>query len=145
MYPIIKITFVDKDTPLALKLKEFLGGGTLEFPKDVKYVNYLIQDLSTLAKVVTLINGKMRTPKIEALHRIIDWFNARSANPHFPFVKLGLDHSNLGDNAWLTGFTVRAVPPHIVWRDGAGSYRSRWKLLLYFPPHIVGREIPAAT
>lgn len=56
LYPTIKITFVDKDTPLALKIKEVLGGGTMEYPKDVKYVNYLIQDIATLQKVTVLIN-----------------------------------------------------------------------------------------
>lgn len=66
-------------------------------------MNYLIQDIATLQKVTLLINGKMRTPKIEALHRIIDWFNARP-NQKVPIEKLGLDISNIGNNAWLTGF-----------------------------------------
>ena len=51
----------------------------------------------------------MRTPKIEALHRIIDWLNARSRSSKLPFnkqllTKLTLDRSPLGDNPWLTGF-----------------------------------------
>jgi hypothetical protein len=103
LYPTIKITFVNKDIPLALKIKEVLGGGTIEYPKDVNYVNYLIQDIATLQIVTILINGKMRTPKIEALHIIIDWFNARP-NFKFPIQKLNLDSSNIGDNAWLSGF-----------------------------------------
>lgn len=103
LYPTIKITFVDKDTPLALKIKEVLGGGTVEYPKDVKYVNYLIQDIATLQKVTVLINGKMRTPKIEALYRIIDWFNNRP-NQKVPILKLDRDTSNIGNNAWLSGF-----------------------------------------
>lgn len=44
----------------------------------------------------------MRTPKIEALHRLIDWLNARSNNPQI--LKLGLDNSSLGSNPWLAGF-----------------------------------------
>jgi hypothetical protein len=75
----------------------------MEYPKDVKYVNYLIQDIATLYKVTVLINGKFRTPKIEALHRLIDWFNARP-NQKVPILKLGLDTSNIGKNAWLSGF-----------------------------------------
>lgn len=43
----------------------------------------------------------MRTPKIEALHRLIDWLNARS-NVKLP--KLGLDNTSLGSNPWLSGF-----------------------------------------
>jgi hypothetical protein len=75
----------------------------MEYPKDVKYINYLIQDIATLQKVTVLINGKFRTPKIEALHRLIDWFNARP-NQKVPILKLGLDTSNIGNNAWLSGF-----------------------------------------
>lgn len=45
----------------------------------------------------------MRTPKIEALHRLIDWLNARS-NGKSQIIKLGLDNSSLGSNPWLTGF-----------------------------------------
>ena len=53
----------------------------------------------------------MRTPKIEALHRMIDWLNARSTSSKLPsknkpqwLTKLTLDTSLLGDNPWLTGF-----------------------------------------
>jgi LAGLIDADG DNA endonuclease family protein len=44
----------------------------------------------------------MRTPKIEALYRMIDWLNARSTSPKL--TKLGLDTSPLGNNPWLSGF-----------------------------------------
>lgn len=48
----------------------------------------------------------MRTPKIEALHRLIDWLNNRIAGTHIKFnlSKLGLDNSPLGTNPWLSGF-----------------------------------------
>jgi hypothetical protein len=52
--------------------------------------------------VIKLINGYMRTPKIEALHRAIKWYNdfdSISINP------LGLDISSIDSNAWLAGFT----------------------------------------
>jgi hypothetical protein len=42
----VKITFVDKDAPLAVK--EVLGAGTLEYPKDAKYVNLLFQDVHSI-------------------------------------------------------------------------------------------------
>lgn len=44
----------------------------------------------------------MRTPKIEALHRIINWykdFDSININP------LGLDLSPINSNGWLAGFT----------------------------------------
>lgn len=50
LYPIIKITFVEKDAPLAIKLKEVFGAGTLEYPRNTKYVNLLFQDVTSLQK-----------------------------------------------------------------------------------------------
>lgn len=58
----------------------------------------------------------MRTPKIEALHRLIDWINARStpnrgestraavSNDGYVIPKLDLDNSPLNSNPWLAGF-----------------------------------------
>nr|YP_010710792.1 hypothetical protein P2Z26_mgp24 [Gonatophragmium mori]WCZ71156.1 hypothetical protein [Gonatophragmium mori] len=106
LYPVVKITFVDKDAPLANKIKEILNGGTLVYPKNSKYLNLLFQDLNTIQKIAVLLNGKMRTPKIEALYRLIDWINARSNEKvtNVSIIKLGLDNSSLGNNPWLTGF-----------------------------------------
>ena len=42
----------------------------------------------------------MRTPKIEALHRLINWYNNRY-NTKIPL--LGLDKSPLQTNSWLSG------------------------------------------
>ena len=52
--------------------------------------------------ITNLINGKMRTPKIEALHRLINMVNKSLLNP-LPL--LPLDTSPIGSNAWLAGFT----------------------------------------
>lgn len=51
----------------------------------------------------------MRTPKIEALHRIIEWLNTKSTLSKLllnkPLIsKQGLDVSSLGNNPWLSGF-----------------------------------------
>lgn len=45
----------------------------------------------------------MRTPKIEALHRLIDWLNNKS-NSDIKLPKLELDNSSLDSNPWLAGF-----------------------------------------
>ena len=119
LYPRVKITFVDKDAPLAIKLQEVFGAGTLEYPKNAKYVNLLFQNVTSLKKIAVLINGKMRTPKIEALHIMIDWLNARLTTsklqsndtmfhkqPLF-LTKLVAKPKNtcpLRDNPWLAGF-----------------------------------------
>jgi hypothetical protein len=52
--------------------------------------------------MIKLINGYMRTPKIEALHRAINWYNDFDGISIDP---LGLDLSPIDSNAWLAGFT----------------------------------------
>ena len=59
-----------------------------------------IQNLQGLIRAALLINGKMRTPKIEVLHRLIGWLNVK-ANINIPL--LGLDTSDLDSKAWLAG------------------------------------------
>ena len=92
-----------KDLPLALKIKEVIKGGTIEHPGNSDYLNLLFQDINSIQKIAVLLNGHMRTPKIEALYRLIDWFNAR-ANNDVKLSKLELDSSSLNSNAWLAGF-----------------------------------------
>jgi len=72
-YPFIKIVFHTDDLPLAQHLMKLLGGGTIETSKGYWCVLWF-RDIVTLHKIITLINGKMRTPKLEALHRLILWF-----------------------------------------------------------------------
>src|SRR6185436_1138060 len=62
-----------------------------------------IQDIQGLIKIVNLINGNFRTPKIEALHRLIDWLNKRNEYEIIP--KLGLDKSSIDSNSWLAVFS----------------------------------------
>jgi hypothetical protein len=42
----------------------------------------------------------MRTPKIGALHKLIDWLNARQTDG-FKLTKLDLDNTSLGNNPAL--------------------------------------------
>ena len=72
LYPVVKITFVKKDAPLAPKIMEVIKGGTIAYPKDSNYLDLLFQDLKSIQNIAVLLNGNMRTPKIEALHRLID-------------------------------------------------------------------------
>jgi hypothetical protein len=53
-------------------------------------------------KIINIINGYMRTPKIEALHRAISWYNE---SYNYNIDCLGLDLSPIDSNAWLAGFT----------------------------------------
>jgi hypothetical protein len=45
----------------------------------------------------------MRTPKLEALHRLIDFLHIRKLGLNI--LKLPLDLSPINSNAWLAGFT----------------------------------------
>lgn len=103
-YPVVKITFVEKDAPLAKKILEIIGGGTLVYYNNNKYLDLLFQDLKSLQLIAVVLNGCMRTPKIEALYRLIDWLNARKLDEKLKITKLGLDNSSMGDNPWLAGF-----------------------------------------
>jgi hypothetical protein len=53
-YPVVKITFVKKDLPLALKIKEVIKGGTIVHPKNSGYIDLLFQDVKSLQKFAVL-------------------------------------------------------------------------------------------
>jgi hypothetical protein len=72
LYPVVKITFVKKDAPLALKIIEVINGGKIVYSKNGGYLDILFQDIKSIQNIAVLLNGKMRTPKMEALHRLID-------------------------------------------------------------------------
>jgi hypothetical protein len=72
--PTIKIVFNIKDKPLAECLMERLGSGSIQ-PASDNSVLYVVRSKSGLVKIVNLINGEFKTPKIEALYRLIDWIN----------------------------------------------------------------------
>ena len=61
-----------------------------------------IYSLSALHTFAKLVNGKFRTPKLEALHRFITWINNYGKFEHLEL--LPVDDSNLRSNAWLAGY-----------------------------------------
>jgi hypothetical protein len=66
-YPSIQIVFNLKDLPLALLVQKALGYGSLSRKKGVNAYILTINNNEGLILIVNLINGKMRTPKINAL------------------------------------------------------------------------------
>ena len=70
--------------------KERLNCGYIQKSKG-NYYFWEIQDIKGLIFITNLINGKMRTPKIEALHRLIDWLNIKN-NSNIPHPS-GVDNS----------------------------------------------------
>lgn len=99
-YPSFTITFPIKDIPLATAMASFLGGKVNNAPG--KWCVLSLQNLQGVYNLTVSLNGLMRTPKIEALHRTINWLNT---DGRFPVIEpLGFDSSSLIDNSWLAGF-----------------------------------------
>ena len=92
------ICFDLRDYPLAELLRTKIGG-FIRIRGQACILS--IKNIVPVFKVITLINGHMRTPKIEALHRLIIWYNNKY-NTQIPL--LGLDESPIQSNNWLFGF-----------------------------------------
>jgi len=116
--PKFLIVFKRADLPLANYLCQLTGCGKVYDKPERGYVLWQIQDTLGVFNMTKLINGFMRTPKHEALCRVIDWFNnyieinkesklpaTRDilSNIH-PLTKKSLDNSAIDSNAWLAGF-----------------------------------------
>lgn len=100
--PRIIIVFHRNDKPLADKLCNVLQAGKVIDKSKAGHVLWQILAKEEVLKIINLINGNMRTPKIEALHRAISWINNKD-NTSIPL--LGIDLSPLDSNSWLSGFT----------------------------------------
>lgn len=100
--PKIIIVFSLNDSPLAEKLISITKVGKLYNKSQQGCIIWQIQKLDDVIKIINIINGYMRTPKIEALHRAISWYNVYY---NVNIKPLGLDKSPINDNAWLAGFT----------------------------------------
>lgn len=117
--PMIVIVFKKSDYPFAKFLCELTNCGKVYHKPERGYILWQIQDLVGVFIILKLINGKMRTPKIEALTRAIKWFNLYidknkdsklpSSNRVLSLIHnlelLPLDLSLLDTNSWFSGFT----------------------------------------
>jgi len=97
-YPQIEIAFDIKDIQLAKKIISVIGGVFIRAKGKSCRITFKKSDI--LLKVVQLINGYMRTPKIEALHRLITRLNSNH-NTNIPL--LGIDTTSLNKSSWLSG------------------------------------------
>lgn len=109
----IEIVFDIKDLQLFIKIKEVLKGGYLTIRPNGQSGRLTIKKRDILINLVKLINGHFRTPKIEALHRLIENLNKYSSE--IPL--LGLDPIPLVESAWLSGFL-----------EADGYFYLNWKL-----------------
>ena len=62
-----------------------------------------INDQKGILNLVNLLNGYMRTPKINNyLYKLIDWLNSHNLNLNL--TKLPLNTESLKNDGWLSGF-----------------------------------------
>ena len=95
------ITFSLKNEPLANKLLDLIGSGFIRYKTKDNACVLVVSPVIGLKKIVSLINGELRTPKIHQFHKLIDWLNK---NHSTNIEKLPLKKGSLNDNSWLSGF-----------------------------------------
>ena len=100
-YPSIQIVFHLKDLPLALIIQKELGAGSLTRKKGVDAYILTINSFEGILLVISLINGKMRTPKIHSLNALIDFLNKTKSTS---IKKYCVSLDPLQSNPWLSGF-----------------------------------------
>ncbi len=98
--PHFVITFNEVDYPLVLVLKNILGG-TIRHKKENSAYVLVISSISGLSMIINLINGYLRTPKIDQFNKLITWINNNSNNN---FSINEPDTSSILKNGWLSGF-----------------------------------------
>jgi len=100
-YPSIQIVFGLMDLPLALLVQKTIGHGSISRKKGSNAYIYAINSTEGLIKTITLVNGKFKTVKIEALKKLIEWFKAKEI---IDFNVLPINTVPLDNSSWLAGF-----------------------------------------
>ena len=95
------ITFSLKNEPLAKKLLYLIGSGFIRYKSKDNACVLVVSPVVGLKKIVSLINGELRTPKIHQFYKLIDWLNK---NHNTNIKKLPLKEGNLIFDSWLSGF-----------------------------------------
>lgn len=95
------ITFGLKNEALAKKLLEIIGSGFIRYKSKDNACVLVVSPVVGLKKIVNLINGELKTPKIAQFYGLIDWLNQNHSSG---FNKLPLNKDNLDNNSWLSGF-----------------------------------------
>ena len=66
-------------------------------------MRYIIGDVNDIVLLLTMLNNKLRTPKMKRLNVVIAFINQKYA---MNLKSSNLDNSCLGSNSWFAGFTV---------------------------------------
>jgi hypothetical protein len=100
-YPSIQIVLDLRDFPLALMVQSKLSHGSISKIKGSNAYLLSINKMEGIILVTNVINGYMRTPKVIALYRLIDWLNTRF---DLNIEKKNKDINDITSNSWLAGF-----------------------------------------
>ena len=95
------ITFGLKNEALCQKLLNIIGSGFIRYKHGENACVLVVSPVVGLKKIVNLINGELKTPKIHQLHSLIDWLNK---NHNAQLEKLPLNKDNLENSGWLSGY-----------------------------------------
>ena len=98
--PHYTITVNEKDYPLLLTLKSFIGGHIRSKQGNHAY-DLVVSNIQQLLNLVDLMGPHLRTPKIYRFNLLIKWLN-NNKNISLPIVEV--DTSHVLSNAWLSGF-----------------------------------------
>jgi len=101
-YPSIQICVNLKDLPLALMIQKEIGFGTLTRQKGVNAYRLTINNYEGLLLIIFLLNGKMKTPKIMDLWKLIDWVNLKFSLLNLQ--KYPKNNEHIKNNPWFSGF-----------------------------------------
>ena len=106
--PSIQITFHRKEAPLAEKLLAIITNkcnnakvGCIYYQQKRLACYLSIYSIQGLKYFISLVNGKLRTPKAYQIDRIIDWLNT---NCNAQIKKFPICGQPLSRDAWLAGF-----------------------------------------
>lgn len=95
------ITFSLKNEALAKKLLQKIGYGHIRYKPKNNACVLIISSVKGLKKIISYINGELRTPKIIQLHLLIDWINKNHLSS---IEKLAVKKGNLNEDSWFSGF-----------------------------------------
>jgi hypothetical protein len=99
--PRLVFTFHKNNLSMFKQLNEYIGSGFFKTGLG-NSMRYIVADKQGVIKLINLINGKLRTPKVITFHKLIDKLNLSES---LDISKLPIDISALDNNSWLAGFT----------------------------------------
>lgn len=97
------ITFHKNNQILANYILSFIGYGYLRLKLRENAIVLTIGNRKGLIKVINILNGKLKTPKLYKFNLLIDWINKLNLGIYIN--KYGMDNSDIFNNAWFAGFT----------------------------------------